>query len=63
MLTPEQEQVIAGLKRFGFRRIAANHCTGVAAVERMAALGYPVVGGLGSSSPLVLGNGDTVTFA
>lgn len=64
-LSPAQEQVITDMQRFGFRRIAANHCTGVAAVEKMIALGYPVVHGSGrhgSSSPLMLGNGDSVTF-
>ncbi len=64
-LSPAQEQVIADLGRFGFRKIAANHCTGVPAVERMLALGYPVIPGSGrqdSSSPLMLGNGDKVVF-
>jgi len=64
-LSPEQERMIADLQRFGFRKIAANHCTGVPAVERMIALGYPVVRGsgrYGSASPLMLGNGDRVVF-
>jgi len=64
-LSPEQEGIIADLQRFGFRKIAANHCTGAPAVERMIALGYPVVRGAGrrdsSSSPL-LGNGEQVVF-
>ena len=64
-LSPEQERMITDLGRFGFRKIAANHCTGVPAVERMIALGYPVVHGsgrYGSASPLMLGNGDHVVF-
>ncbi|WP_089724438.1 hypothetical protein [Candidatus Thiosymbion oneisti] len=64
-LSPAQERTIADLGRFGFRKIAANHCTGVPAVERMIALGYPVVRGsgrYGSASPLMLGNGDRVVF-
>jgi len=64
-LSPEQERMIADMQRFGFRKIAANHCTSVPAVERMIALDYPVVHGsgrYGSSSPLMLGNGDRVVF-
>lgn len=64
-LSPEQEGMIADLRRFGFRKIAANHCTGAPAIERMIALGYPVVrgsGGQGSASSLMVGNGDRVVF-
>jgi len=56
MLSPEQERMIADLRRFGFHKIAVNHCTGMPAIERMIALGYPVVHGSG------LGNGDSVVF-
>ena len=63
-LSPEQARMIADMGRFGFRKIAANHCTGVPAIERMIDLGYPVVrgSGQGSSNPLMLGNGDSVVF-
>ena len=46
-LTPEQERMIADMRRFGFRKIAANHCTGHAAIARMMELGYPIVSGAG----------------
>jgi len=64
-LTPPQEQMIADLARFGFRKIAANHCTGLPALERMVDLGYPVVGAAGHTGAppaLALGTGAQVTF-
>ncbi|MFN3076058.1 MAG: MBL fold metallo-hydrolase [Alphaproteobacteria bacterium] len=64
-LTPEQEKMVADLHRFGFRKIAANHCTGAAAVEKMVELGYPVVRSTGPGGTVgspVLGNGETVAF-
>ncbi|MBW2582547.1 MAG: hypothetical protein JRE36_02965 [Deltaproteobacteria bacterium] len=42
-----------------------NNCTGLAAVQKMIALGYPVVRGTGrqgSKSDLYVGNGDEVVF-
>ena len=48
-----------------FQKIACNHCTGLAAVQKMIQLGYPVVRGtghLGSKSDLYVGNGDEVIF-
>jgi len=50
---------------YGFKKIAANHCTGLPAVQKMIELGYPVVKGLGkkgSISDLYVGNGDWVVF-
>jgi 7,8-dihydropterin-6-yl-methyl-4-(beta-D-ribofuranosyl)aminobenzene 5'-phosphate synthase len=50
---------------YDFKKIAANHCTGLPAVQRMIQLGYPVVqgtGGKGSQSKLYVGNGDSVVF-
>ena len=64
-LTPEQERMIADMRRFGFRKIAANHCTGSAAIERMVELGYPVVSGSGeqgSPGQGALSGGDKVVF-
>ena len=43
-LTPLQDRMIADMRRFGFRKIAANHCTGQGAIARMIELGYAVVG-------------------
>jgi len=50
---------------YGFTRIAANHCTGLPAVQKMVELGYPVIkgtGSKGSQSDLYIGNGDSVVF-
>ena len=64
-LTPEQERIVADMRRFGFRKIAANHCTGRPAIARMMELGYPVVGGSGehrAPGQRALGGGDDVVF-
>lgn len=64
-MTEEQADTVRALGRYGFRKIAANHCTGAEAVTLMRELGYPVVGGSGrdgSSGTGHLGNGDSVRF-
>ncbi len=64
-LKAEGEATVRGIGDCGFTKIACNHCTGLPAVEMMAALGYPLVGGSGrdgSQSRLYVGNGDSVTF-
>ena len=64
-LKDEQEAVIQSLGRYGFEKIACNHCTGAPAVARMRELGYPVAEGRGrqdSDGPPFIGNGDTVEF-
>jgi 7,8-dihydropterin-6-yl-methyl-4-(beta-D-ribofuranosyl)aminobenzene 5'-phosphate synthase len=64
-LAPEKEEMIRSMGKYRLKRIACNHCTGLAAVELMLKLGYPVVrGGArdGSVSDLYVGNGDIVTF-
>jgi len=64
-LTAKQEEMIKDMHRFGFRKIAANHCTGPAAIRKMIQLGYPIVygsNGRDSSGTLTLGNGDGVVF-
>jgi 7,8-dihydropterin-6-yl-methyl-4-(beta-D-ribofuranosyl)aminobenzene 5'-phosphate synthase len=56
---------VRALGRYGFRKIAANHCTGAEAVALMRELGYPVVDGSGrdgSTGTRHLGNGDSVRF-
>ncbi len=50
---------------YGFKKIAANHCTGILAIQKMHELGYPVVRGNaknGSQSDLYIGNGDRIVF-
>ena len=64
-LKPKQEAVVKDMGKYNFKKIAANHCTGIPAVQKMIELGYPVVKGtgrFGSKSDLVVGNGDEVFF-
>ncbi|QTA85134.1 MBL fold metallo-hydrolase [Desulfonema magnum] len=64
-MNPEREHLVKGMGKYGFKKIACNHCTGLAAVQRMIELGYPVVRGTGrngSASDLYVGNGDEVSF-
>ena len=61
----DREFIIKEIAKYNFEKIACNHCTGLAAVERMVELGYPVVKGTaqyGSRSKLFVGNGDQVFF-
>lgn len=64
-MTEEQTETVRALGRYGFRKIAANHCTGAEAVALMRKFGYPVVGGSGCNGSIGtdhLGNGDSVRF-
>lgn len=64
-MSEEQAETVRALGRYGFRKIAANHCTGAEAVALMRELGYPVVGGSGRDGSVGkehLGNGDVVQF-
>ncbi len=64
-LSPEGEKIVKEMGKFGFKKIACNHCTGVSAVQKMVELGYPVVKGsgkYGSPSDMYLGNGDVIVF-
>ncbi len=64
-LKPPQEAVVKGMGKYDFKKVAANHCTGLPAVQKMIELGYPVVRGtgrFGSKSDLFVGNGDEVFF-
>ena len=64
-MNSESEHIVRKMEKYNFRKIACNHCTGLAAVEKMVGLGYPVVRGtgrFGSKSELYIGNGDEVVF-
>ena len=64
-LNPESQHVVTEMGKYNFKKIACNHCTGLAAVKKMIELGYPVVRGtgrFGSKSDLYVGNGDEVVF-
>jgi 7,8-dihydropterin-6-yl-methyl-4-(beta-D-ribofuranosyl)aminobenzene 5'-phosphate synthase len=61
----EGEKIVVSMSKYNFKKIACNHCTGLAAVEKMIELGYPVergTGRFGSQSELYIGNGDEVFF-
>lgn len=65
-LSPEGEKMVVGMAKYRFKKVAANHCTGLPAVQKMVELGYPIVKGTGkhgSISDLYIGNGDEVVFA
>jgi 7,8-dihydropterin-6-yl-methyl-4-(beta-D-ribofuranosyl)aminobenzene 5'-phosphate synthase len=64
-MNPDRKHIIKEMGKFNFKKIACNHCTGLAAVERMVELGYPLVKGTtryGTRSNLYVGNGDSVQF-
>jgi len=64
-LGDEESGWIDKMGSYGFKQIAANHCTGLPAVQKMIQLGYPVIqgtGSKGSQSKLYVGNGDSVVF-
>jgi 7,8-dihydropterin-6-yl-methyl-4-(beta-D-ribofuranosyl)aminobenzene 5'-phosphate synthase len=59
------EEIVKGMSKYKFKKIACNLCTGISAIEKMIELGYPVVKGsgrFGSKSKLNIGNGDEVFF-
>ena len=64
-MNPKREFIVKEMGKYNFEKVACNHCTGLAAVQRMIDLGYPVVRGtarFGSRSDLYVGNGDSVKF-
>jgi 7,8-dihydropterin-6-yl-methyl-4-(beta-D-ribofuranosyl)aminobenzene 5'-phosphate synthase len=64
-LGDEELSWIEKMGSYGFKKIAANHCTGLLAVHNMIQRGYPLVkgtGSKGSQSDLYIGNGDSVFF-
>lgn len=59
------DPVISGLAAMQLQKVAANHCTGLVAIQKMIASNIPVVQGTakyGSQSNLCMGNGDVVVF-
>jgi len=58
-----RDRIIDGLRVYEVDKLACNHCTGRAAVEKMLELGLPVQRGSarnGSKTDLFLGNGDVL---
>lgn len=59
------DPVISGIAALNLKKVAANHCTGILAIEKMIEADIPVVRGTakyGSRSTLYVGNGDEVVF-
>ncbi|MFV0436253.1 MAG: MBL fold metallo-hydrolase [Desulfopila sp.] len=64
-MNPDREHIISEMAKYGFAKIACNHCTGQVAIDKMIELGYPVVPGtgrFGSQGDRHIGNGDEVVF-
>ncbi|MDD3342107.1 MAG: MBL fold metallo-hydrolase [Sulfurospirillaceae bacterium] len=62
---PKYDDLVIGLKKWDFKSIGCNHCTGLLTARKFVAAGYPVVQGTArnrSKSKVYLGNGDTITF-
>lgn len=63
--SPAADRMLDAIEAARFSRIASNHCTGIAAVEKMLERKLPVVMGtanFGSKSDRYVGNGDSVVF-
>ena len=58
-LTEAQADSVRAIASYGFQQIGCNHCTGQAAIDLMAELGYPLLKGANGAG---IGNGDVVTF-
>lgn len=71
---PKFDDVIRGVKSFGLKKVACNHCTGWLWAEKAAEAGIPIVKGtdkyksykrqstVAKATNVFLTNGDTVTF-
>lgn len=58
-----RQQVVNALRGYDIAKMACNHCTGRTAVEKMLAVGLPVLRGTarnGSQTELFVGNGDVL---
>lgn len=61
----QKAKEIEKLASWGLKKVAANHCTGVIAVEHMIQKGINVIGGSAkflSQSKLYIGNSDSIEF-
>lgn len=61
----QKTKEIEKLANWGLEKVAANHCTGVIAVEHMIQKGINVIGGsakFASQSKLYIGNSDSIEF-
>jgi 7,8-dihydropterin-6-yl-methyl-4-(beta-D-ribofuranosyl)aminobenzene 5'-phosphate synthase len=63
---PKYDDLVAVFKKWGFEKVACNHCTGILTARKLQEAGIAIVQGTaryGSKDKAYLGNGDTVTFA
>lgn len=64
-LNPEGEEVVKGIIKHNFKRLACNRCTGVSAGQKAIELRHTVVkdnARYGSRSKSDLGNGDEIVL-
>ena len=62
---PKYDDLVISLKKWQFKKIGCNHCTGLLTAEKFIKAGYPIVKGTAqyrSKSKAYLGNGDVITF-
>jgi len=63
--SPAADVMLDAIQAAQFSVVASNHCTGLTAMEKMIARGFPVKVGsanFGSKSDRYIGNGDSITF-
>lgn len=62
---PKYDDLVISMKKWDFKKIGCNHCTGLLTAEKFVRAGYPVIKGTAqyrTKSKSYLGNGDTITF-
>jgi 7,8-dihydropterin-6-yl-methyl-4-(beta-D-ribofuranosyl)aminobenzene 5'-phosphate synthase len=63
---PKYDDLVAVFKRWGFEKVACNHCTGILTARKLIEAGVAVVQGTArhrSKDTAYLGNGDQIVFA
>ncbi|MBK5958452.1 MBL fold metallo-hydrolase [Rhodoplanes elegans] len=63
---PKYDDLVAVFKKWGFEKVACNHCTGILTARKLQEAGIGIVSGTAryrSKDTAYLGNGDQVTFA
>jgi 7,8-dihydropterin-6-yl-methyl-4-(beta-D-ribofuranosyl)aminobenzene 5'-phosphate synthase len=62
---PKYDDLVISLKKYGFRKIGCNHCTGLTCAKKFVESGYPVIKGTArfrTKETSYLGNGDKIGF-
>jgi 7,8-dihydropterin-6-yl-methyl-4-(beta-D-ribofuranosyl)aminobenzene 5'-phosphate synthase len=63
---PKYDDLVAVFKKWGFEKVACNHCTGILTARKLIEAGIPIVQGTAryrSKDTAYLGNGDQIVFA